>query len=68
MKQKLFDKFAELFGSSEGARFYFAPGTREPDRRTHGLQRGACIPLRTYYGYICGGKEKEMTAKCIFIP
>ena len=26
MKQKLFDKFAELFGSSEGARFYFAPG------------------------------------------
>ena len=26
MKQKLFDKFAELFGSSDGARFYFAPG------------------------------------------
>ena len=26
MKQKLFDKFAELFGDSEGARFYFAPG------------------------------------------
>ena len=26
MKQKLFDKFTELFGSSEGARFYFAPG------------------------------------------
>ena len=26
MKQKLFDKFAELFGSSEGAHFYFAPG------------------------------------------
>ena len=26
MKQKLFDKFAELFGSSEGARFYFSPG------------------------------------------
>lgn len=26
MKQKLFDKFAELFGSSEGAHFYFSPG------------------------------------------
>ena len=26
MKQKLFDKFAELFGNSEGAHFYFAPG------------------------------------------
>ena len=26
MKQKLFDKFAELFGSAEGARFYFSPG------------------------------------------
>ena len=26
MKQKLFDKFTELFGSSEGAHFYFAPG------------------------------------------
>lgn len=26
MKQKLFDKFAQLFGSSEGARFYFSPG------------------------------------------
>ena len=26
MKQKLLDKFAELFGNSEGAHFYFAPG------------------------------------------
>ena len=26
MKTKLFDKFAELFGSSEGARLYFSPG------------------------------------------
>lgn len=26
MKQKLFEKFAQLFGSSEGVRFYFAPG------------------------------------------
>nr|WP_296958389.1 galactokinase [uncultured Mediterraneibacter sp.] len=26
MKKKLFDKFEELFGSSEGARFYFSPG------------------------------------------
>lgn len=26
MKQKLFDKFAELFGDSKGAHFYFAPG------------------------------------------
>lgn len=26
MKQKLFDKFAELFGNSDGARFYFSPG------------------------------------------
>lgn len=26
MKQKLFDKFAELFGSSDGAHFYFSPG------------------------------------------
>ena len=26
MKQKLFDKFTELFGSSVGAHFYFAPG------------------------------------------
>ena len=26
MKQKLFDKFAELFGSADGARFYFSPG------------------------------------------
>ncbi len=26
MKQKLFDKFTELFGSSEGSHFYFAPG------------------------------------------
>ncbi len=26
MKQKLFDRFAELFGSSDGARFYFSPG------------------------------------------
>ena len=26
MKQKLLDKFAELFGNSEGAHFYFSPG------------------------------------------
>ena len=26
MKKKLFDKFAELFGSADGARFYFSPG------------------------------------------
>lgn len=26
MKKKLFDKFAELFGNANGARFYFAPG------------------------------------------
>ena len=26
MKQKLFDKFAELYGSSNDARFYFSPG------------------------------------------
>ena len=26
MKKKLFDMFAELFGDSEGARFYFCPG------------------------------------------
>ncbi len=26
MKEKLFTKFAELFGDSEGARFYFSPG------------------------------------------
>ena len=26
MKQKLFDKFAELYGNSEGAHFYFSPG------------------------------------------
>ena len=26
MKQKLFDKFTELFGDSDGAHFYFSPG------------------------------------------
>lgn len=26
MKKKMFDMFAELFGNSEGARFYFSPG------------------------------------------
>lgn len=26
MKQKLFDKFAELFGNSDGVNFYFSPG------------------------------------------
>ncbi len=26
MKEKLFDKFAELFGNADGARFYFSPG------------------------------------------
>ena len=26
MKEKLFTKFAELFGDSEGAEFYFSPG------------------------------------------
>ena len=36
MKQKLYDKFAELFGATDDAHFYFAPG-RQPYRRAHRL-------------------------------
>ena len=32
MKQKLFDKFAELFGNADGAHFLFFPGPCQPDR------------------------------------
>lgn len=37
MKQKLYDKFAELFGATDDAHFYFAPGRVNHYRRAHRL-------------------------------
>ena len=56
MKEKLLKKFEEIYGSSEDARVYFAPG------------RVNLIGEHTDYN---GGHvllpEKEMTKSCVFI-
>ena len=35
MKEKLYDKFKELFGDADGAHFYFSPGRVNQIGRAH---------------------------------
>ena len=59
MKQKLFDKFAELFGSSEGAHFYFAPGRVNLIGEHTDYNGGHVFPCALTMGTYAAGKEKR---------
>ena len=67
MKEVLMKKFEELFGSTEGARFYFFSGTRESDRRTHRLQRKSRISMRIDDWYIRQRRKNVLTVLCGYI-
>ena len=59
MKQKLFDKFAELFGSSEGARFYFAPGRVNLIGEHTDYNGGHVFPCALTMGTYAAARKRE---------
>ena len=59
MKQKLFDKFAELFGSSEGARFYFAPGRVNLIGELTDYNGGHVFPCALTMGTYAAARKRE---------
>ena len=60
MKQKLFDKFAELFGNSEGAHFYFAPGRVNLIGEHTDYNGGHVFPCALTIGtYAAAGKNQK---------
>ena len=68
MKQKLFDKFAELFGSSEGAHFYFAPGRVNLIGEHTDYNGGHVFPRAPTMGTHAGARKKDDPQNPFFFP
>ena len=65
MKQKLFDKFAELFGNSDGAHFYFSPGRVNLNIQT----TMADMYFPAHLQWVHMAQQENVTTACyIFIP
>ena len=58
IKKALEEKFSELYGNTEGIRYFFAPG-RVNLIGEHRLQRRACFSMCPQYGKLCGRKEER---------
>ena len=67
MKKKLFDMFAELFGNSEGARFYFSPGRVNLIGEHTDYNGGHVFPCALTLGTSVP-HAKERITRSIFIP
>lgn len=65
MKKKLFDMFAELFGNSEGARFYFSPGRVNLIGEHTDYNGGHVFPCALTLG-TCGAARKREDNKIHF--
>ena len=59
MKKKLFDMFAELFGNSEGARFYFSPGRVNLIGEHTDYNGGHVFPCALTLGTYGAARERE---------
>ena len=67
MKQKLYDKFAELFGATDDAHFYFAPGRVNLIGEHTDYNGGHVFPCALTLVHMAL-QEKEKTGLCTFIP
>ena len=61
MKQKLFDKFAELFGNADGAHFYFSPGRVNLIGEHTDYNGGHVFPCALTIGTYLLAKKREDT-------
>ena len=59
MKKKLFDMFAELFGNSEGARFYFSPGRVNLIGEHTDYNGGHVFPCALTFGTYGAARKRE---------